>query len=131
MKLIAIYESLFFREQMPQTDGDSIDKLVNAIKKKKVKVKSGQFNVDDLKPSQKDIDWETVSDITEGLDKDGIESMPPIIISDDMYILDGHHRVMAVKCLCPGSMIQAYQLREDVLKAMEIFNQCVQEFTRL
>lgn len=130
MMLKAIYESIFFREQLPQVDESDIDKLVKLIKKN-AKVKLGKFNVDELKPSQKDIDWEKVSSIVDGLIADGIESMPPVFISGDMFILDGHHRVMAIKNVFPDTEIEAYQIGKDVLEAVEIFKQCAEQHTKL
>ena len=130
MMLKAIYESIFFREQLPQVDESDTDNLVKLIKKN-AKVKLGKFNVDELKPSQKDIDWEKVSSIVDGLIADGIESMPPVFISGDMFILDGHHRVMAIKNVFPDTEIEAYQIGKDVLEAVEIFKQCAEQHTKL
>lgn len=130
MMLRAIYESIFFREQLPQVDEANIDKLVKLIKKN-AKVKFGKFNVNDLKSSQKDIDWEKVSSIVDELVESGLDDIPPIFISGDMFILDGHHRVMAIQNVFPDTEIEAYQIGEDVLDAVEIFKQCAEQHTKL
>lgn len=131
MNLMRLYESMFFRVQMPQIDENGIKSLVKKIKTKKTKVKLGEFIVDELKPSQKDIDWDKVESFVNEMTENGIEEFPPIIVSRDMYILDGHHRILAVRAVDPDYKVEAYQIDKNVIEALTVFNECVEEIGKL
>lgn len=131
MSLVSIYESIFYRVQMPQIDEDGLKKLVKAVRSKKVKVKSGQYDVNELKPSQKDIDWYKVQSFIETIEKEGVDGFPPIVVSRDKYILDGHHRTVAMQHANCESLVEGYEIDADVIDAMHIFNECVEELEAL
>lgn len=118
-------ETIFFREQMPQIDASGIKSLMKSIKAEGVSYKEIEVKVGDLKPSQKDIDHHNVNKFVGEIKESGYDGFPPIVISRDMYILDGHHRTVAMQECNTDSTIKAYQIQEDVLAAFEVFNKCV------
>lgn len=58
-----------------------------------------EFNLRDLDRNEWSVDEDLVEEYKEKIIVDGIESMPPIIVSDDDSIIDGIHRLNAMLSL--------------------------------
>lgn len=63
-----------------------------------------------LHPSQNEIHKDRVQEIVDDLEAGKAQSTKPIVITKDMYILDGHHRWAAYKQWNPSVCIPALKL---------------------
>lgn len=81
------------RDQMPQINGKDIPEFTSWIRLEKgVGVESREMRVKDLKPSQSELDTDKADKIW----AEGNAREYPIFVSEDGYVLDGHHRWLAV-----------------------------------
>tara|TARA_B110001469_G_C9600637_1_gene298450 strand:+ start:762 stop:1196 length:435 start_codon:yes stop_codon:yes gene_type:complete len=77
------------RNKMPQINEAVMKDYLKFIKKSS-KVAKRKFNVNTLKPTQNELSLNVIRKKQLKLSKHN--KNPPIIISNDNYILDGHHR---------------------------------------
>jgi len=81
------------RHKMPQIFSKDMKDYVSFLKKNGVTVKSKRMPVKSVYMTQKEINTDKIKDLMgaeiKNLDK-------PVVISNDNYILDGHHRVVAI-----------------------------------
>lgn len=109
---------------MPQIKGNQIPTAMELFKKASIPVELVDVEPSTLNYSQKQVDKSKVMAIIK--DMRGGKSMNPIIISNDDFIVDGHHRCIAhkylfqpVKCLKVGldrdKAIEAYSKIEEFL----------------
>ncbi len=100
-KLLLMCEAVFIpkgnmgiaRDAMPQITSKDVPDFIKYLKSNKVKATKASVKAKDLKPTQKEIKKERVIELATSaaanLDK-------PLIISNDMHVLDGHHRWLAL-----------------------------------
>ena len=80
------------RKKMPQVKADKYPELFQYLKTKGGDLKKGSIDAKKLLPTQKDFDAEKVKGMmANGIDHD----QKPLLVSDDNYIIDGHHRWLA------------------------------------
>jgi hypothetical protein len=81
------------RKDMPQISSKHIGDFVKYLNNKGVSVSPSVIDVSKIGMTQKDINVDKVKDLL-GVEKSNLAK--PVIISNDGYILDGHHRVAAL-----------------------------------
>ena len=78
------------REELPQIDNDSMDEYLKHLESTNIAFEIKSQPVASLNTSQTKIDLDKIKNIMNNDSK-----MNPIIVSNDDYILDGHHRALA------------------------------------
>ena len=81
------------RAQMPQINSKDIKDYLEFLKEVGVRVSAKTINVSKVGMTQKEINIDKVKGLL-GTDRSNLAK--PVIISNDGYILDGHHRVVAL-----------------------------------
>lgn len=81
------------RHEMPQIESKNVNDFVKFLKGNGVRVKSKKIPVRSVKMAQREINGDKVRDLM-GAEISNLNK--PVIISNDNYILDGHHRVVAI-----------------------------------
>ena len=81
------------RDSMPQINSKDVGEFVKYLKDKGIEASSSLIDVSKIGMTQKDINVNKVKDLL-GVEKSNLAK--PVIISKDNYILDGHHRVVAL-----------------------------------
>lgn len=81
------------RKDMPQISSKDIGEFMTYLKDKGVASTSSVIDVSKIGMTQKDINVDKVKDLL-GVEKSNLAK--PVIISNDNYILDGHHRIVAL-----------------------------------
>ena len=79
------------RKDMPQID--DVNDLTSWLSNETISYKSKDFRLDDLKITQSTVDDEKINNLLNNVTK----RVAFLIISSDLYILDGHHRFIAAK----------------------------------
>lgn len=104
------------RRNMPNIENFDLEDFISWIKSKKISVKRTKILGRSLKPIQKDINFEVVKEImTKSKDK----LKRPVLVSNDGYILDGHHRWLAAVNLDSEYMMECFKIdlnAKDFLK---------------
>lgn len=80
---------------MPQISGDDYKQMLKVFDEYDIPYKKGRITVSLLKPVQEDAIPEKVERITKAIEESG--KILPIIICNDNWIIDGHHRWIAIK----------------------------------
>lgn len=96
MKLKSILSELE-RKNMPQISKSDLPEAMKLLQDNGVNVTIGMYQPDQLHHSQRAVNKEKVRSIIKEI-KSG-KVLPPIIISSDFYIIDGHHRWLAYRLL--------------------------------
>lgn len=81
------------RDKMPQINSKDVGEFIKYLKDKGIEASSSLIDVSKIGMTQKDINVDKVKDLL-GVEKSNLAK--PVIISKDNYILDGHHRVVAL-----------------------------------
>lgn len=97
MKLIRIFEELLDRSQMPQVDHSDLPEAFSILTSNGIGVSAKEVIPSSLKHSQSKVNIKKIQNIVKDI-KSG-KKMPPIVISNDGHIVDGHHRQLAYKAL--------------------------------
>jgi len=119
MKLKAILESIYDRRDMPQIQGSDLKDAVSILKKAGIPVEVEEVLPKSLKHSQKTVDKKKVMSITRSIGKG--ESIPPIVVSEDNYIIDGHHRQLAYAVVEPDQTIKVIKINLPRDKALAVY----------
>lgn len=88
------------RYNMPQVkaiDLDNIRKKYNINSNKYTITKKKQIQFDDLKPTQREAQAVKIDNMADTLENNGSLGDSPIYVSNDGYVIDGHHRYFAYK----------------------------------
>lgn len=117
-QIINIPDSLgIVRHKMPQIAANDIDNFIQWVKSEGVNVREIQVPVKDIKMTQKEIESEKV----EKMMGDEIDSLKNIvIISNDLHLLDGHHRVVAIYNLDDSISMKALQIDLSIDELLEL-----------
>lgn len=93
-----LFEKEYSRKDMPQVDTDDLLEAIQHLLGEGLKVRMVHVECGRLHHLQKEIIQDKVEGILRNLRKmESRKKMKPVIISEDYYIIDGHHRVEAVK----------------------------------
>jgi len=83
--------------------------------------------VSDLKPSQEDFVQEKVDNIYKAIESGEENFTTPVFISEDNFILDGHHRVRAYKKQNENQQIPVVKIILDQYEALQLFKRMEEE----
>jgi hypothetical protein len=109
------------RKDMPQISSKHIGDFVKYLNNKGVSVSPSVIDVSKIGMTQKDINVDKVKDLL-GVEKSNLAK--PVIISNDGYILDGHHRVAALYNVDKNFKLKTIKVDlgiKDLLKAASEF----------
>lgn len=110
---------------MPQVDRTNLSLAVKLLRENGIRVTLEVVLATDLKYSQKTVDKAKVKNIIKDI-KRGMK-MPPLIISQDYFIVDGHHRYIAYKTLNAAVSLKVLKIhlpkKEAILAWKEVENQ--------
>ena len=99
------------RSEMPQLDGEQVEKFVEELQAAGLNVVRTSVEVGDLKPTQKHVDSDKVREMAENAGRGEFPKIrDPVIVSSDFHILDGHHRWAALRALSPRNIMQIIQV---------------------
>lgn len=105
------------RRNMPQIEDEYQDDYLDFLADNGVRVKLVTVRGDKIKPIQKEIRSDVVDKLSKGspakLDK-------PLVISSDTYLLDGHHRWLALLNQDKDVEIKAYQASAKMKELLEL-----------
>ena len=99
MKLMKIYEDVFSRKNMPQIGEDDFKDAFNVLMDNKIGVTKDKMMAKDMISSQEEIIAKKKKGIAEKIGNSHLSTMQPIIVSEDNFCVDGHHRIAAIKYL--------------------------------
>jgi hypothetical protein len=119
MKLKTILESIYDRSDMPQIQGSDLKDAFILLQKAGVPVEVDEVSPKKLVHSQKSVNKKKVMAITRSIVKG--EKMPPIVISGDNYIIDGHHRQLAYAVIDPDNKIKVIRINLPRDKALAVY----------
>lgn len=108
---------LISRTSMPQIN--NVNDFVNFLDHQGVDATHNNTTVDHLNPTQTDFDQQKVDRIVSDWADGGASDVKPIIISDDGFVADGHHRYYAaLQSNTPINVIVVMLPINKLLKAM-------------
>lgn len=109
-------QNSIYRKDMPQIKSDVVKKFIKFLKKKhSVKTSKDIVQLSLLKPVQRDFDNIKIVSMTNRAKREGSKFLKKkIIISQDNFILDGHHRFMALINHNPNDQIKVYRIHTDI-----------------
>jgi disulfide oxidoreductase YuzD len=107
------------RSDMPQIKGNDIPTAIDTFKKYGVPFKYEVNKVNDLNPIQNNVNADKIERISIAI-KSG-NKMNPIFISNDNYIVDGHHRWLAYKNLNKDE-IECIKIGYSKMAALQLFD---------
>jgi len=84
----------FPREYLPQIPKKKIPTFIRILQKHGVKVTADQVPADKIKPLQKNANKEKIKKLQPHIYQFAHD---PFIVSDGLYLLDGHHRWLIIK----------------------------------
>jgi ParB-like chromosome segregation protein Spo0J len=73
-----------------------------------------------LKPSQNEINRQIVKKVVKSMKARPDKVQPPIVISKDNYVVDGHHRWAAQKVLNPKKKIRVVKMNVPINDALGV-----------
>jgi len=97
------------RDKMPQIASTDVPEFLRWLEGKGVKSSKEKVRVDSLKPSQGEINIDKVRSLIGKKEAD-----KPSIVSDDDYILDGHHRWLAFLQEDPTTLMDCYRIQTGI-----------------
>lgn len=113
------------RKDMPQIEGKDVPEFVAWLEEKGISAKPGTIRVGDLQATQKEINAEKVRQMQGDADL----GKYPILISKDLYVLDGHHRWAALLADDPESEIKVVKLGLPIKALLEVAHEFPKSFT--
>lgn len=119
MKLMQILEKVRKRSEMPQVKKGDMKDAFKILQKNNIDVTKEEVYPHQLKKAQKEIYEDKVKNIVKEL-MDG-KKMPPLVVSSDNYIVDGHHRNEAYKLYAPKEIIEVIKINLPKDKAIEAY----------
>ena len=120
-QLIAPFIKEIRRSEMPQVAGKDLEEMIAIFEENGIAYTSGDISVSRLKPTQEDYKPDKVKEMVVNL-KSNKMVLFPIVVSNDNYIMDGHHRFLAVEKLYgEKSKIPAITIDLPKDKALEMF----------
>jgi len=108
------------RKDMPQIESDDVDKYLEYLTQSGIKYQSGKYPIYKLKLTQRDINLDKVDKLST-VSKSNLSK--PIIISKDNYILDGHHRVLALYSMNEKESIPTIMVNLSIRELLKVTHQ--------
>lgn len=107
------------RSDMPQIERKYIGEFVEQLRAIGVSVVSRQIRISFLRPTQNEINRSKVEKKIKDFTEKG-ESPKPLIISNDSYILDGHHQWAALSDIDPGTLVDCLVVDLPMTRLLDI-----------
>ena len=108
------------RHKMPQITGDNFEDFKRWLSDQRITAHKKQITPSQFKATQKDFNKNKIIKMLKHLDISN-PSNRPILISNDGYILDGHHR-WAAHWIKDDLPLNALEINLSVKKALHIMN---------
>lgn len=121
MKLKKILESIYDRKDMPQIQGSDLKDAFTLLQKAGISVQMDEILPSKLIHSQKAVNKKKVMAITRDIGRG--KKIPPIVISEDNYIVDGHHRQLAYAVVEPDQKIKVLRINLPRDKAIAAYKE--------
>jgi hypothetical protein len=83
------------RDKLPQIPKDEVRNFIKFMEDHGVSMEEMSVPANKLKPIQNEVNKDKVKNMVKNFDKEFKDGWPSLICSEDMYILDGHHRWIA------------------------------------
>lgn len=106
------------RSKMPQIKSTFVPDFVEWLKDQGVKVSRKKVLVTSLKATQKEISKPKIAKLAKPANLEHLKK--PVITSRDDYLLDGHHRSMALATLDPTARIETIQVNVPIKKLLQL-----------
>jgi len=114
------------RKDMPQIKGKDTPELLKTLADSGIAYRRGEVAVNRLKPTQEDGIPSKVDAIASIISRG--ETLHPIVISREGWILDGHHRWLAVKKVNgDGARMQVIMIMLPKWNALQMFDKAADE----
>lgn len=119
------------RDEMPQIPSDKVEELKQHFDSMGVLVTDEYIDPGELNPIQEDYEEDKVNGIISEIQEE--EEVSPVLVSEDYYILDGHHRTLAVQKINEDGgnvklpIIRVHQGRDDALQTCMDFEKRMDE----
>lgn len=117
-----LIENFFKRKDMPQIKSGDLDTAVHTLKSMGIGVKRGSATPDTFNPSQKDIYMDKVDTIIKRTSSSNLRTMKPLVVSNDNYIVDGHHRWKALQIAFSNEKIPYLKIDLPLKRAVQMYN---------
>ena len=105
------------REEMPQIKKKDMGEYLNFLKGRKVAVKPYSIPVSQIGMTQKNVNLDKVHDLVNG---DLSSLLKPVIFSNDDYVMDGHHRIVALYNINPQTELKGLQVDLPIKELIEV-----------
>lgn len=106
------------RAHMPQIADEHVPEFLTWLRRQRVGIEKETIMVSSLKPTQRELNQTKVNGMLRA--SDGVLGLP-ILVASDNYILDGHHRWIALTTRDPAYRLQVWRIglpiRELLTKA--------------
>lgn len=100
------------RGLMPQIQ--DIEEFLEALLDSGINWESKEMNISDIKSTQNEFDREKIENLKKNPPK-----QPLFIISNDGYLLDGHHRWITLKEISPNMKVSVVQTQTGILDLLQ------------
>jgi|GEM_PF-2899861 len=104
------------RDDMPQIRSDLVPEFLRWLTAQRVPHRRTRVQVDKIKATQREIDIDKVASMVASAPEKSLAK--PVIISKDFYLLDGHHRWLALVNKDPAYKIEAVQVGIPIWKLL-------------
>jgi hypothetical protein len=115
------------RSKMPQIKSNDVRDFIQFLTNKGISVSSKPVSVKNIKMTQRDINKDKVNSLIQS-DKSSLSK--PVIISSDGYILDGHHRVLALYNMDRNFKLKTIHVDIPIQKLLNISHEYPKSFTK-
>lgn len=105
------------RNDMPQIKSKDISEYLKFLKDKGIQVKTTSIPVSKIGMTQKNVNLDKVKGLMGG---DIKQLSKPVILSKDNYVMDGHHRVVALYNIDPNFKIKGIKVDVPIKELLEL-----------
>ena len=116
------------RHKMPQIEFKDVLAFVKWIGKEGVESEELSLPVGELKPTQDKYNFQKVNKMADEMTLNKLTKR--ILVSKDGYIIDGHHRYMAVRNKYPSAEMNVIKFDTDVDNLLKLANEYPKSFTK-
>lgn len=113
-------DELVSRRDMPQIKSDEVVVMIKKFQKLGIPLSTGTIHPKECIPTQKQLYRKKINNIVSSIKKYGMEEIHPIFISNDGYIIDGHHRWAACRASFPDEMLRFVRVKLPIEIALQI-----------
>ena len=125
-KVISPHNSMGIkREDMPQISGKDIPEFLKHLQVKGIGVVETEMSVEELKPTQGELETDKADRILKNA-KEALKGR--IFVSEDGYVLDGHHRWLALLREDRDNMVDVYEIKLNAKEALKVMHSFSKSF---